>query len=106
MLKSFLYAVLKVYIYIRSDWYEPVTFFVYIESCISYYTKSSGRMRIRTNKNYVASVCFHFGHCWRRVAGVQQRAQRENVPRHILCSCNRRCWFDIDANKRSQFIKK
>ena len=28
MLKSFLYAVLKVYIYIRSDWYEPVTFFV------------------------------------------------------------------------------
>ena len=31
MLKSFLYAVLKVYIYIRSDWYEPVTFFVYIE---------------------------------------------------------------------------
>lgn len=29
MLKSFLYAVLKVYIYIRSDWYEPVTFFVY-----------------------------------------------------------------------------
>ena len=43
MLKSFLYAVLKVYIYIRSDWYEPVTFFVYIENCISYYTKSSGR---------------------------------------------------------------
>ena len=35
MLKSFLYAVLKVYIYIRSDWYEPVTFFVYIENCIS-----------------------------------------------------------------------
>ena len=29
MLKGFLYAVLKVYIYIRSDWYEPVTFFVY-----------------------------------------------------------------------------
>ena len=44
MLKSFLYAVLKVYIYIRSDWYEPVTFFVYIENCISYYTKSSGRI--------------------------------------------------------------
>ena len=32
MLKSFLYAVLKVYIYIRSDWYEPVTFFVYRKS--------------------------------------------------------------------------
>ena len=44
MLKGFLYAVLKVYIYIRSDWYEPVTFFVYIENCISYYTKSSGRI--------------------------------------------------------------
>ena len=44
MLKSFLYAVLKVHIYIRSDWYEPVTFFVYIENCISYYTKSSGRI--------------------------------------------------------------
>ena len=43
MLKSFLYAVLKVYIYIRSDWYEPVTFFVYIENRISYYTKSSGK---------------------------------------------------------------
>ena len=28
MLKSFLYAVLKVHIYIRSDWYGPVTFFV------------------------------------------------------------------------------
>lgn len=40
MLKSFLYAVLKVHIYIRSDWYEPVTFFVYIESRISYYTRS------------------------------------------------------------------
>ena len=40
MLKSFLYAVLNVYIYIRSDWYEPVTFFVYIESRISYYTRS------------------------------------------------------------------
>lgn len=39
MLKSFLYAVLKVYIYIRSDWYEPVTF-LYIESRISYYTRS------------------------------------------------------------------
>ena len=38
MLKSFLYAVLKVYIYIRSDWYEPVTF-LYIESRISYYTR-------------------------------------------------------------------
>ncbi|MCG4712400.1 hypothetical protein L0P28_16850, partial [Dorea formicigenerans] len=46
MLKSFLYAVLKVYIYIRSDWYEPVTFFVYIENRISYYTKSSGRAHI------------------------------------------------------------
>ena len=44
MLKSFLYAVLKVYIYIRSDWYEPVTFFVYIENCISYYVKPSGGM--------------------------------------------------------------
>ena len=44
MLKSFLYAVLKVYIYIRSDWYEPVTFFVYIENRISYYTKSSVRI--------------------------------------------------------------
>ena len=32
MLKGFLYAVLKVYIYIRSDWYEPVTFFVYRKS--------------------------------------------------------------------------
>ena len=39
MLKSFLYAVLKVYIYIRGDWYEPVTF-LYIESRISYYTRS------------------------------------------------------------------
>lgn len=39
MLKSFLYAVLKVHIYIRSDWYEPVTF-LYIESRISYYTRS------------------------------------------------------------------
>ncbi len=29
MLKSFLYAILKVYIYIRSDWYEPVTFLLY-----------------------------------------------------------------------------
>ena len=46
MLKSFLYAVLKVYIYIRSDWYEPVTFFMYIENCISYYTKASGRAHI------------------------------------------------------------
>ena len=44
MLKSFLYAVLNVYIYIRSDWYEPVTFFVYIESCISYYTKKPCRL--------------------------------------------------------------
>lgn len=43
MLKSFLYAVLKVYIYIRSDWYEPVTF-LYIESCISYYTKKPCRL--------------------------------------------------------------
>ena len=46
MLKSFLYAVLKVYTYIRSDWYERVTFSVYIENRISYYTKSSGRARI------------------------------------------------------------
>ena len=46
MLKSFVDAILKVYIYIRSDWYEPVTFFVYIENCISYYTKSSGRAHI------------------------------------------------------------
>ena len=44
MLKSFLYAVLKVYIYIRSDWYEPVTFFMYIENCISYYTKKPCRL--------------------------------------------------------------
>ena len=39
MLKSFLYAVLKVYIYIRSDWYEPVTFFVYRKSHFLLYKK-------------------------------------------------------------------
>ena len=45
--------------------------FYIIGNCISYYIKkASGRMRTRANKNYVAS----------------DRARRENVPRHILCS--------------------
>ena len=72
MLKNFLYAVLKVYIYIRSDWYEPVTFFVYIENCISYYTKSSGRMRIRTNKNYIKRIQFSFIVCCRAIQNPLQ----------------------------------
>ena len=41
MLKSFLYAVLKVHIYIRSDWYEPVTFFVYRKSHFLLYKNAS-----------------------------------------------------------------
>ena len=32
------------------------------------------------------ATTFHFGRCWTSVTGAQQRARRENVPRHILCS--------------------
>lgn len=54
MLKSFLYAVLKVYIYIRSDWYEPVTFFVYRKSHFLLYKNAEAFLYyffLHTSKN-------------------------------------------------------
>ncbi len=61
MLKSFLYAVLKVYIYIRSDWYEPVTFFVYRKLHFLLYKKppagcALARIRI-ISKEYISFHC-------------------------------------------------
>ena len=61
MLKSFLYAVLKVYIYIRSDWYEPVTFFVYRKSHFLLYKKppagcALARIRIMSQASAFISV--------------------------------------------------
>ena len=42
---------------------------------------------------------FHFGRCWTSVTGAQQRAQRENVPRHILFyiiyRCLHRRWITV-----------
>lgn len=62
MLKSFLYAVLKVYIYIRSDWYEPVTFFVHRKSHFLLYKKSPAgcalaRIRIISKEYNSRSLC-------------------------------------------------
>lgn len=54
MLKSFLYAVLKVYIYIRSDWYEPVTFFIYRKSHFLLYKNAEAFLNyffLHTSKN-------------------------------------------------------
>ena len=53
---------MKVYIYIRSDWYEPVTFFVYRKSYFLLYKKppagcALARIRIISKEYNSRSLC-------------------------------------------------